>query len=83
MYDKQELCEKIREVFPEIGVCGIDLDVRFDPTNQAWVVDLHKDDHHLQTFLEIPEAETCMKGRQCVSLGLQIAQLRTNLGLLH
>ena len=27
MHDKAELCEKIRSLHPEIGECGIDLDV--------------------------------------------------------
>ena len=83
MYSKETLCKKITEVFPDIGTCGIDLSVDYDADQKAWVVDLQKDDHHLKTFLEIPEADKCMEGRQCVSLGLQIAQLRENLGLIH
>lgn len=83
MHSNKELCEKIREVFPEIGACGIDLNVEYDSENRAWLVDLRKEDHHLKTFLEIPDAEKCMEGKQCISLGLQIAQLRNNLGLIH
>jgi hypothetical protein len=83
MYNKNELCEKIRDVFPEIGVCGIDLKVDYDKATAAWVVELNKDNHQLKTFLEVPDAEKCMQGKQCISLGLQIAQLRTNLGLIH
>lgn len=83
MHSKKELCKKITEVFPDIGACGIDVNVGFDADNEAWIVDLIKDNHHLTTFLEIPEADECMAGKQCVSLGLQIAQLRRNLGLIH
>lgn len=79
MATKEELCSKIQEVFPEIGACGIDVAVDYDDTNQAWVVDLKKDDHELKTFLEEPEAQQCMEGKQCVSLGLQIAQLKKNI----
>ena len=79
MLTREKLCEKITEVFPDIGACGIDLEVDFDKDNKAWVVDLKKDDHHLKTFLEIDEAESCTEGKQCVSLGLQIAQLRDNI----
>lgn len=79
MHDKQELCKKITEVFPDIGVCGIDVNVDYDERNKAWVVDLKKGGHHLTTFLETDEAETCMEGKQCVSLGIQIAQLRKNI----
>ena len=27
MYDKKELCEKIRELYPDIGECGIDVEL--------------------------------------------------------
>ena len=79
MYSKEELCEKIKAVFPEIGACGINLMVDYDKQNKAWVVDLKKDKHELKTFLEESEAQQCMDGKQCVSLGLQIGQLRKNI----
>ncbi len=79
MHTKEELCEKIKAVFPEIGVCGINLMVDYDKGNKAWVVDLKKDQHELKTFLEESEAQECMDGKQCVSLGLQIGQLRKNI----
>jgi hypothetical protein len=79
MPTKEELCAKIKEVFPEIGACGIDLKVDYDDSEKAWVVDLKKDNHELKTFLEEPEADECMAGKQCVSLGLQIGQLRKNI----
>lgn len=76
MIDKDELCHKIRDIYPEIGECGIDIDVEFDETNKQWVVDLKKGSHRMKTFLEEGDAEYCLKGRQCVSLGLEISQLR-------
>ena len=79
MPTKEELCEKIKAVFPEIGACGIDLMVEYDGNNKAWVVDLKKDQHELKTFLEESEAQQCMDGKQCVSLGIQIGQLRQNI----
>ncbi|MFA6497758.1 MAG: hypothetical protein WC256_00875 [Desulfurivibrionaceae bacterium] len=79
MHTKEELCEKIKAVFPEIGACGINLMVDYDKQNKAWVVDLKKDQHELKTFLEESEAQECMDGKQCVSLGLQIGQLRKNI----
>lgn len=79
MLTKEELCRKITEVFPDIGECGIDVNVEWDERNKAWAVDLKKDKEELKTFLEINEADQCMEGKQCVSLGLQIAQLRSNI----
>ena len=79
MIDKKELCAKIQELYPDIGECGIDVDVEYDENKQSWVVDLKKDKFELKTFLEEGDADKCMLGQQCVSLGIEIAQLRTNI----
>ncbi|MCL7488432.1 MAG: hypothetical protein M8357_09700 [Desulfobulbaceae bacterium] len=79
MHDKKELCNKIIELYPEIGECGINVEVAFDEAKNAWVVDLKKDKHELKHHLEIPDADQCMEGKQCVSLGLEIAQLKKNI----
>lgn len=79
MIDKDELCRKIKDIYPDIGECGIDVKVAFDRENQRWTVDLKKDSHQLKTFLEEGDAEFCLQGKQCVSLGIEIAQLRGNI----
>jgi hypothetical protein len=79
MYDKKQLCEKIRSIYPDIGACGIDVNVDYDQAKKAWVVDLKKDKHRLKTHLEPEEANQCMEGKQCVSLGLQVGQLKANI----
>lgn len=79
MTNKVELCQRIRSLYPDIGQCGIDVTVEFDEAKKAWVVDLKKDAHHLKTYLEPEDASTCMAGKQCVSLGTQIAQLVSNI----
>ena len=76
MIDKAELCEKIVEIYPDIGECGIDIDVTYDAAQQRWVVGLEKDHHHVKTFLENGDAELCLMGKQCVSLGIEISQLK-------
>ncbi|MGD8342014.1 MAG: hypothetical protein PVH53_00405 [Desulfobacterales bacterium] len=72
MIDKKELCQKIVALYPDVGQCGIDVKVEFDQDQNTWVVDL-------KTFLEEGDAEKCMLGEQCVSLGIEIAQLRANI----
>jgi hypothetical protein len=79
MIDKEELCKKIIELYPDIGECGIDVKVEFDEDQNTWVVDLKKDRHELKTFLEQGDAENCMTGKQCVSLGIEIAQLKDSI----
>jgi hypothetical protein len=79
MYDKAELCEKIRTIYPDIGECGIDIDVDYDQDQKSWVVYLKKDKHELKTFLDDSDAERCLLGEKCVGLGIEIAQLRANI----
>lgn len=79
MITDKDLCKKITELYPDIGQCGIDVDVAFDNATHRWTVNLNKDHHHLKTFLEEGDAELCLEGRQCVSLGIEIAQLRSNI----
>lgn len=77
--DKNELCEKIRGIYPQVGECGIDVDVDYDESKGAWIVDLKKDRHQLSTHLEPADAQACIEGKECVSLGLQIGQLLDNI----
>ena len=79
MYSKKALCEKIRELYPDIGECGIDVDVDYDEDQKSYTVNLKKDHVELKTFLEDQDADLCMEGKQCVSLGLEIAQLKDNI----
>ena len=79
MIDKNKLCQKIQEIYPEIGQCDIELTVDFDKRQNALVVSLKKDSHELKHFLEKPDAAACMEGKQCVALGIEIAQLMKNI----
>ncbi|MBW1989689.1 MAG: hypothetical protein JRI97_09090 [Deltaproteobacteria bacterium] len=78
MHSAKELCAKIREVHPDIGECGIDVNTRWDEEKGVWVVDLKKGNRELSTYMEPEDADACMEGRQCVGLGIQIAQLKDN-----
>jgi hypothetical protein len=75
MHDNKELCDKIRSIYPEIGECGININVNYDQEKKAWVVDLKKGERHLVTYLEPQDADACMDGKQCVYLGVQVSQL--------
>ncbi len=78
MVDKNTLCEKIRSIYPEIGECGIDIDVAYDETNTAWVVEMKHGDQKLKTFLEPPDVDACVEGRHCIHLGSKISTLISN-----
>nr|MBF0223371.1 hypothetical protein [Desulfobulbaceae bacterium] len=79
MHSKEELCKKITSLYPDIGKCGINVDVAFDDGKKVWVVDLKKGAHHLKHYLEASDADSCIDGKKCVPLGLEIAQLKKNI----
>jgi hypothetical protein len=79
MIDNKGLCEKIRQIYPDVGECGIDVEAEYDPKEKTWVVHLKKGSYKLKTFLEEGDAEQCMLGQKCVGLGIEIAQLRANI----
>lgn len=78
MYSKDELCKKITDLYPDIGKCGIDITIEYDTEQQVWLVDLKKGSHELKHHLEIHDADACMTDAHCVSLGLDIDQLKKN-----
>ena len=79
MYSKEELCKTITDLYPDIGKCGIDITVEHELIKKIWLVDLKKGHHELKHHLEISDADACMEGKQCVSLGLEIGQLKKNI----
>jgi len=76
MYDKEEICAKIRSIYPDIGECGLDLEVDYDESEKSLVVYLRKGNKEVKHFLPNEDADACLKGKKCVALGLEIAQLR-------
>ena len=79
MLNKKALCEKIQSIYPDIGECGIDIEVDYDSKRHRWTVLLKKNELELTTFLEPGDAEKCMKGKQCVSLAIEINQLKDSI----
>lgn len=76
MIDKDALCEKIKELHPEAGRCGVDVSVDYDDTEKSLVVYLRKKERRIKHYLSEEDAEACLAGRQCVALGLELAQYR-------
>ncbi|CAB5173179.1 hypothetical protein D3OALGA1CA_5882 [Olavius algarvensis associated proteobacterium Delta 3] len=76
MIDTKTLCEKIITIYPEIGECGIEVRVEYDEAEEFVVVYLEKAHYTVKHFLPKEDAEACLKGKQCVALGLEIAQFK-------
>jgi len=76
MIDKHTICQAIRDIYPEIGECGIDLKVGYDEENAAWVVELKKGYRTLKTFIDTSDTDACITKENCIGLGIDIAQLK-------
>ncbi len=74
MYNKAELCDKLHEIYPEIGECDIGLDVHWDDKKQAWAVDFTKKGQTIRHYLEKKDADLCLDRAQCVNLGIEFGQ---------
>ena len=79
MITKDQLCDTIRTVYPDLGICGNDITTAYDAKNKAWTVRLKKGNRWLKTFVETEDARLCIEGKQCLGLGVQVHQLRDNL----
>lgn len=79
MMNREDLCRRIREIYPDIGACGIDVEVEYDDPQRRWVVHLERDGKRLKTYLEPGDAEQCMQGKQCVGLSVEISQLKDSI----
>lgn len=79
MIDKETLCKKLMEIYPDIGQCAIDVNVFYNEDQKAWVVHLERDGKKLETYLEDEEINACMDGKQCVSLGVHVSELSQNI----
>lgn len=74
MDDRLEVCERITEVLPEMGVCGFDINVTHDDDLKAWRVSYDENGQRALTFLDDEDVDRCLAGKECLSLGLMIRQ---------
>ena len=78
-YSLVALKEKILEMYPEIAAHGISAGVEFSEEKRAYVITFRQGNRMLFTHLEKKDADDCMDGIKCISLGLQIGQLIGNI----
>ena len=74
MLDKAQLCDKLHEIYPEIGECNIDLNVNWDNERNVWAVDFTKNGDKIRHYLESEDADLCMDREQCMNLGIEFGQ---------
>ena len=77
-YSMDALKAKIVDFYPEIEKHQLQTSLTFDKEKDVYVVKIEKGEHLLTTFLEKPDADSCIEGKKCVYLGLHIAEFIKN-----
>ena len=72
------LKEKILEMYPEIPKLGVVSTLTFDDEKKTYVLKLQKGQQELSTYIDKVDADKCMDGHVCVSLGVQVRQFLEN-----
>jgi hypothetical protein len=75
------LKEKILEMYPELLRHNVAVNLVFDEAKDAYVVKMHRGSHEMTTHVERKDADDCMGGVKCVSLGIQVEQFVKNFAL--
>jgi hypothetical protein len=73
--------DRIHDMYPESERHKLAMNLVLDTEKDAYVVTLRREGHELTTHLERRDADDCMSGIKCVSLGVQIEQFITNFEL--
>jgi predicted transport protein len=77
-YSLDALKAKIVDFYPEVEKHQLQTSMTFDKDKNAYVIKIKKDKHELTTFLDKPDADSCIEGKKCVYLGLHIAEFVKN-----
>jgi hypothetical protein len=76
--EAKNIQEKLQHIYPEINRYGLSLEVHFDQDKEAWSAVFKKQDHTLSTHLEPQDVESCLQGKECYHLGIQLGQFIRN-----
>lgn len=74
MYDRTEICRKVTEALPGLGVCGFDINVTHDDDLMAWRITYDDHGKRALTFLDDEDVDRCLSGKECLSLELMLHQ---------
>ncbi len=78
IFTNAALEDKIREMYPEIEDHKVSVGLNFDEQTNAYILTFKRGTETLTTHLEKQDADDCMNGIKCVSLGIQVAQFIRN-----
>ena len=73
-YTKDDLKEKLLDMYPEVARYQLSMDLEFDQGKGSWVVSFAKGGHARHAFLDKKDADACIEGNACIYLGILISQ---------
>jgi len=75
MFNKNEVCQKITELNPDLGACDIDIDTFYSAAKKSWIIVSQKGDHDIVHYLDKLDIKKCLDDVQCFSLAIDVAEL--------
>jgi hypothetical protein len=77
--DGDKLCSMIKDHYPSIGECGIDVKVDWDNSKKVWVIDFKRGGRIVTADMEPDDAALCMEGKECPSLKIKIDNMMADI----
>ena len=75
MFNKEEVCQKVKELNPDLGACDVDIETHYSTAKKSWIIVSKKGGHDIVHSLDKMDIKNCLDGVQCFSLGLDVAEL--------
>ncbi|MBS3780691.1 MAG: hypothetical protein KGY41_09875 [Desulfovermiculus sp.] len=70
----EELKQKVLALFPEIEQYGLNMDLKYDADQDAWLLTVSKGQETLSTHLEEQDVEACLTGKECYHVAMQLGR---------
>jgi hypothetical protein len=80
---REALARMLHEMYPEITENHISLSLSFDEMEDAWLVELAGEGREAITYLRRKDAEDCINGVKCESLGIEVGEFIRSIEKAH
>ena len=74
----EELKQKVLSLFPEIEQYSLNMDLKYDADQEAWLLTVSKGQETLATHLEEQDVEACISGKECYHVAVQLGRFIRN-----
>ena len=82
MNKKAIICNKIKELYPDVTHHQICIKAAYHDQQEAWIIKLKKHRLHSAILLEDEDVDRILSGQKCLTLTIEILQLVDNMTIL-